>query len=318
MNPVRMLRHVLLLLSLAAFTASMATAQIASIGTDTHSIISARAAALGDSYSSEPFDAMIMYWNPAGLAHLRRQSLSLNSAIEQDDFDDRLLTENVTLPIPVIQDWGLGVGLTSTSVGSIPDESPLVGLNFSIFKFDIAAAKAVSPFISIGAGASVRLGNGGGRSITAFSGSLGVIYCPNALVSYSLAAQGFGNGVDFGVDENQHTTLNKSSLPRSVTAGLVARTPEKAIAQFTLTAEGVKVVDMSGIVYKGGFEGLVASFLALRLGYWVGPNTRAARYGAGLILGDFMLDYAIAPSKLEPRYQQFSLSYNLQRRVGRN
>ncbi|HUI66491.1 MAG TPA: hypothetical protein VL126_16725 [Bacteroidota bacterium] len=318
MNPLKMMNRPVFLALVAILTAPVAMAQIASLGSDTHQIISARAAALGDSYSSDAFDAMIMYWNPAGLTHLRRQSLSVNSAIEQDDFDDRLITENVTLPIPVVQDWGLGVGLTSTSVGSIPAGSPLQGLNFSIFRFDIAASTAVSPFISIGAGATVRLGSGGGRSITAFSGSIGAIYSPNAVVSYSLAAQGFGDGVDFGVDENQHTLLNKSNLPRSVVAGLLARTPEKSIAQFTLTAEGEKIVNESGIVYKGGIEGLATPFLALRLGYWVGPNTRAARYGAGLILGDFMLDYAIAPSRLEPRYQQFSLSYNLQRRTGKN
>jgi len=315
MKPLNNYNRLLLIALLSLATVPASCAQIASLGSDTHQIISARGAALGDSYSSDAFDAMIMYWNPAGLAHLRRQSLSVNSAIEEDDFDDRLITENVTLPIPVIQDWGLGIGLTSTSVGTIPAESPLQGLNFSVFKFDIAAAKALSPFISIGAGGQVRLGSGGGRSITAFSGSIGAIYAPNSIVSYSLAAQGFGDGVDFGVDENQHTILAKSSLPRSVVAGLLARTPEKSIAQITLTAEGEKIVGVSGIVYKGGIEALPVQFLALRVGYWVGPNTRAARYGAGLILGDFMLDYAIAPSQLEPRYQQFSLSYNLQRRT---
>jgi hypothetical protein len=109
----------------------------------------------------------------------------------------------------------------------------------------------------------------------------------------------------------------KTSGPKSAQIGATIRTHDPQYSRFTLSIAAEKLIDSTGLVYKGGIEALPFTFLVLRIGYWVGPDTRAARYGVGLILGDFLLDYTVAPSHLEPRFHQVSLSYDLQRRTGK-
>ena len=304
--------------ALTIFTAGavcLSHAQISTQNSEKHSIIGARAGALGDALVADYLDATSMYWNPATLVRTRRQALNANFAVEANEFRDLLFTENLTLPLPVAMNWGLGVGLTMTHVGEIVTDS-LKGLKFSILKIDLAGARGFGNFFSIGAGLAMRYAQGGGRQITAFSGTLGLFYIPNPVMSYGVSYQGLGEEVNFSVDNNT-TILGQAPMQQSLQLGVAVRVRHGDYSRFTLTVVSQKILKQTGILYKAGVEVLPTSFLALRLGYWAGSNSAAARYGVGLILGDFVVDYALAPSKLEPRYHQVSLSYNLQKRTGR-
>jgi hypothetical protein len=286
-------------------------AQISSEGSDTHSIISSRAAALGDPYVSEDLEPTVMYWNPAALVRLRRESLFTNFALELDDANDQLLTENITLPLPAAKGWGFGVGLTITHVGKTTIDGPLDGLAMSIFKVDAAAAAALGNAMSLGGALTLSYGEGGGKRIPVLSGSFGIFYAPDRVFSYGFALHGVGDRIDFGVQDGQ-TVVSNVSMLKSIESGLTVRSTEKEYQRYQLSIAAQKVFTHSGLTYKGGLEVLPVQFLALRGGYWVGPHSQAARFGAGLIFGSFFIDYAFAPNRLEPRYHQVSLSYDLQ------
>jgi hypothetical protein len=292
---------------------SAAMAQIASDNSDTHAIIGARAGGLGDSYVADEVEPMVMYWNPAALVKTGHQLLSLNTALEINEFNDKLLTENVTLPLRAARGWGFGLGVTLTHDASITDTSPLTGLDVSLFKFDAAIARSIDEALSFGGDLSVRYGKGGGSSATAFSGTFGLYYSPDPIFSYGVSLQGVGEGIDFTAEDGR-TVINKGTMLKSLQSGLTVRSFYRDMRVITLTMTVQKVFTHADLIYKGGIEVLPVPFLSLRIGYWVGPDSRAARYGGGLVLGDFVIDYAVAPSKFEPRFHQLSISYDLQPR----
>jgi hypothetical protein len=299
------------LLLLPALTTTVASAQISSENSDPYSIIGSRAGALADAYVADDYDAMVMYWNPAALVKSSHQFFSANAALEINEFDDKFMTENVTLPLPPLRGWGFGLGITMTQDAGISFTSPLVGLDISVVKFDVAVGRAIDEALSVGGDITLRYGKGGGKNATALEGTFGLYYAPNRVFSYGVSLQGVGSGIDFTAEDGQ-TILKAAPMLRSMQSGLTVRSFYREMRLVTMTMSVQKVFTHTDLVYKGGLEVLPVPFFALRIGYWVGPDSRAARYGAGLMLGDLVIDYSVAPSRFQPRFHQVSISYNLQ------
>ena len=287
-------------------------AQITSMNSDTHSIIGARAAAFADSYVSDHSDVGAMYWNPASLAFVTRATIVANYALERVYGSDNLMTENVVAPIPLDSDWKFAAGFTLSHVGRQGAiGSPLSGMSFHQYSIEAGLAKKLSPAFSLGVLVDGKYGRGSSIALGSATSSFGVFYSPIPGLSYGAVFQGVGWGIEYGV-VNGNTIPSRVKLDRSFQMGLSVSIPSRPGTEVVnLSLSNQKVLGVDGIVYKGGIEVIAMNFLALRSGYWVGPNTAAAKFGAGIFVGNFRFDYAASLSELEPRFHEVSLVYVL-------
>jgi hypothetical protein len=280
------------------------------MNSDKHYIIGARAAALADSYVADQSDVGAMYWNPASLAFIPRMSIVLNYALESVYGNDNTMTENVAVPISLESDWRLGLGFTFSHVGRQGTiGSPISGTNFRQYAFGAGLAKKLSPAFSFGVLVDTRYGKGSSIALGTIASSIGAFYSPFPGLSYGAVFQGVGWGIEYNVVGGS-TIPSRIKLDRSFQMGLslsIPSRPDKEIVMLTLSNQ--KILGVDGIVYKGGIEIIAMRFLVLRAGYWVGPETATAKFGGGVRVGRFRIDYAASLSELEPRFHQVSFVY---------
>lgn len=288
---------------------SHAGAQITSTVSDRHWVINARSAALADAYTANPRDVAAMYFNPASLSFLRQQSVIANYAIEKLDGRDNVMTENVTFPVVPLPDLTVGIGLSFSHVGFVSSDGPFAGFNFHRYVLDLGVSRLLSRPLSVGIAIGVPYVDGGGHSAVGFTSTLGMMYAPSRGLYYGIAyhAPGWQTEQDIVNGEN---SVRRIPLKHSLEIGIglhLPTTSDNYVASLVLGNE--KTFGENGLVYKGGVEVLPLQFLALRVGYWIGPNTVAGRYGVGFTFAGIDLGYAISPSSSEPRFHQLSLSY---------
>jgi hypothetical protein len=291
-----------------------ALSQLNSLNADTHAIIGARAAALGDAYASEAYDASTIYWNPAGLPYVFYTQVVASFASEKLPTNDILTTENVAVPLPRFGDWTFGLGGTLHQIGSLDSQSPLKGLKYSQVGFDVAVARVIIPALSVGGAIRARYAKNNYSSLWAASGSLGVFYAPQPGVTYGFIYQGMGSGINYPYYETTDVfDLRRGNIPRTFQAGLSMRYPQSPTEQqvVTICFTNQKIIGVSGLEYKMGVEVFPFPFLALRGGYWTGPVSSAAKIGGGIRLGSFQFDYAYAGSSQEPKFHQFTIAFTL-------
>ena len=294
-----------------AAVAPVVQAQITSQNSDMHTIISARAAALGDSYVSDAHDVSVMYWNPAGLSFLQRQSVVVNYALEEIEPNGDVMTENLAVPLPQIGVVNGGIGITVHHIGKLDDASPIAGSDFMVLGADVGLAATVARGFSLGGTFTARNGRLKSLSAWAFNSTVGAYYEPDPGISYGIAFQGAGDAIVFPYEAVSRPTSVGTVTPlHSLQIGLTMRYPWQPEQEpyLILTLANQKIFNESKLIYKGGIEWYAAGILALRIGYWIGPQTVAGKYGAGIRLSRLQVDYAISPSKFEPRFHQLSVA----------
>lgn len=285
--------------------------QISSQNVERHFIVNARAAALADAIVADATDISTMYWNPASLSFLNERTVVLNYSLERIHGRDNIMNENIAISLLQGEALGLGVGATYSHVGHIETGSPFGGYAFNQGSFDLAMALKLSRFFSLGLLSTIRKGKSGSQDVTAFSSSIGLMYFPSPEIIYGLSYQGIGDRIEYSLDATGlQTNPIKAKLSHSLQVGVTTRF--NALADrptLVLTSVSQKIFDINGIIYKAGVEAWPINFLALRIGYWVGTQTVAARYGGGLRFGEWQLDYAVSTTELEPQFHQVSISY---------
>jgi hypothetical protein len=250
-----------------------------------------------------------MYWNPASLVFAQNDVILANYALEKIYGNDNVMTENIVFPVSTPSDWNFGFGLTLSHAGivSIPDD-PNAGLNFRQYGLEVAVARRLNKFFSIGLITNSWYGKGSSLGLGAISTAVGAFYAPSPGVRYGAVYQGVGWGVDYGVVDGQ-TVPSRTTLSQSLQVGLSLSFPARVEKQFIVfTIANQKLFGVAGLVYKGGVEVIPVDALALRIGYWVGPESVAAKFGAGVLLGTLRIDYASSLTKLEPQFHQISVS----------
>ena len=293
------------------FAVESTYSQISSEGVERHFIVSARAASLADAIVADPSDANSMYWNPSLLSFLRERSLITNYSLERIRSRDAIMNEGLVVPIILEPGWVLGLGALYSHVGHIQEGGPLSGYDYRQGSSDIALSLAVARALSVGCIATIRLGRAGSKAITAMSSAFGMTYQPSPEMSYGLSFQGFGNSIEYLLDTaTSGTNPGLARLPQSLQLGVTLQFDAlKDRPTIAISVADQKVFGVKGHIYKGGLEVWPVRFLALRLGYWVGSQTVAARYGSGIRLGQWQVDYGVSTTELEPMYHQISLSY---------
>ncbi len=195
--------------------------------------ISARAAALGNSYFSETYDAMAMYWNPASIVFIQKLSVIENAAIGPSQ---AMFRDGLALPVWIGDDRAVAVGLQGNYYGdrwSNPDAA--------FHSLDVAVAQKISPTISVGALLNLRYSSVYQSSLWTGSGTLGAFYFPAPGISYGLAFKGLGWGTSFAAQDLVTSTQYLKNLPKSLAVGATIKFPsyyENPI--FTLSASDEK------------------------------------------------------------------------------
>jgi hypothetical protein len=297
---------------LAFLLAGAASAQLTRYNSDSHAIVGARSAALADAVTSQSVDASMLYFNPAALSYLMWTSVPVTAAIEDLGYQNYAVTANVVVPLPRYQNWTFAVGGTTHQFHQSGNASPLRGLSYSQNDLTGGFAYRIIPALSVGATIRAVGGQSAAKSLWAVSSSLGMMYGPQPGVAYGIVIQGLGNSVFYPYENpNDLNDIHAGASPRSITLGLSisfpTRTPEDPTLILALGNQ--KILGESGVIYKLAAEYWPISAVALRAGYWVGPVTVSAKYGAGVRLSMFQLDYAISPGTIEPRFHQLTLSY---------
>jgi hypothetical protein len=283
-------------------------AQIFTLYSSRPAPVGARAAGMGDAYAAEPYDATSMYWNPASVVFLQNRSVVFSHLLDQTING---MNENAAIPLWQLKGAAIAIGLTVNHVGKFGNTSS-VDFRVVQYGYDIAIAKEVIPTLSFGVGLGVRYGQTTLSNLWGISSSFGAFYSPSREITYGVTLSGVGSGILY-VSDRVTTTLSSENLPRTLQAAVSMRFPHTADETFlTISVANEKVFGVDGIRYQGGVEAYPVKFLALRWGYTYQQNLfSAARYGLGIRMRKFQLDYAISPSTLAERSYQFSLGFFL-------
>jgi hypothetical protein len=254
--------------------------------------LGARNVALASANMAEPHDISSIYGDPATIAFLENPSVVLN----QLQGNEGEMQENLAFPLVYDRSQMLAFGAELYTLGEFTSTSQ--ARRYAI-GYDIAFAQKVASTVSVGGSVSFRHGVIPQLSrANAASYTLGIDYVPNEDVSYGLALGGLGTGVEF-VNDNSIVTPVQVTLPRVLQVSAVMRFPtesslERPFLVMALASE--KAFGTPGVDYKGGLEYYPVRFLALRFGYVAGPVASGQRFGVGLRLGLFALDFAAYPA----------------------
>jgi len=266
----------------------------------------ARANAFAGAYTTETHDVSSMYWNPAATAYLENSSVLWDYYM---DWDAKMRQELIAVPFLPTFNSVLSIGATASQF-RFTDEFDAV-YNTLSYGIDAAFAIRVIPTFSIGVFGSGKQATLGNEALTVFTSSIGLLYKPGPEVSYGITYNGVGNIFET-VLENGMPALKKTRAPKNLQIGLTLNFPSsKSQRDVTLAIANDKTFGERGVRYNGALEWCVTRFFDLRIGYVVAPGYGGTKYGAGINFGGVKADYAISPSKITNRFQEFTFSFDL-------
>lgn len=254
--------------------------------------IGARPSAMGEASVSLHSDVTAAYWNPAGLAKIRRiQCAAMYSEAVKDAF-----LSFFGLAVPV-KGWGTyevsGVVLFIDPLPVTDGSGNTLGnLRWTDWAFALSYGKEVIRSLSFGLGLKViqRIESDpifGTTKGTAYSGDFGFIY------EFPFA-QGLNLGFSFlnvGNKLQMKGEIKKDDLPRTMKLGLSYNRGPWIIA-----GDINKILNDRWRIHIGG-EHKFKDTIFLRFGYYEKDgNVRGATYGMGIKLKNYQFDWANVPA----------------------
>ena len=295
----------LLVVMLVLFFAKIGFGQTASEVTVEPSPVGARAGALGDAYAGDPYDVMSMYANPASLAFLRHPSVVVNSELQHGS---QYLDNYVAFPVLIGQDMVAAAGINGGYFGQLWHS-----LYFAHHGIDAGWAVKLSSSLSVGGLLNAQYGVTADAQMLATSGSLGMLYFPEPEISYGLALRGFGWGMTFAQNETGASLDYKKDIPRILEMGVTWRYPAMYDQPVVIMSFATgKIFGSTNLSRNAGIEIYPFRFVALRFGVSVQPSQATERFGVGINLAGFRLDYALLPGTSGARFHQLSISIPLE------
>ena len=265
--------------------------------------LGARAAALADAYTADAFDVGSMYWNPGSLSFLRKTSILVN---HRHEWTNSAFNEIVATPIIMARNQVFALGVQVTHLGHITSPS---NFQFIQYGLDMGYSINILPTLSVGMLMGIRFGKTETSSLSAVTTTVGIFYYPTPALSYGAVFSGIGSGIKYSYDGVKSYLELDKRLPRSLELGGSMRFPSTAnlpIVTLSLSSEKFYLTDE--IRYKGGLEGYVLSFLAVRIGYVRGLTGQGARYGLGILTDRFQVNVAVKPGDSADRFDELSIS----------
>lgn len=248
----------------------------------------ARAAAMGNAFTSVSDDATAAYWNPAGLTQVKKVELALmqNSGLVDTTYQyagAAFPRNDSTVALSIYrQDYG---SIERYTANDDRDGSFDAGSMAASFSFGKKASEA----LSWGLTAKLIQESIESEKASGFAGDIGILYKTDA-ANFGFAVQHIGSGMKF--------VQERGSLPQTIRGG-VSRSffQEKLLGALEIS----KANDNDATLHSG-LEYSVSNLLTLRGGYQVTPGNDLGvtgltniSAGFGMQLNRFNLDYAFLP-----------------------
>lgn len=253
---------------------------------------------MGNAFVALSDDASAIYWNPAGLAILRKKEIHLQHA---EQFGGSVNHDVFTLGLP-FRHGGFGIGVVRLGIDDIaltdledpsrplgPDNRPVISrrVGATDYTLHVAYARAIRPNAKLGATAKFIRRNLGQGSGSGFAFDLGLLYAPHPYLKMgALLHNATRTRIAFD-------TGARDRISPSLVLGAASTLPV-AVLNSTVTGSISLHVgeDKSAIeAYQGvrlGLEYWLKHRVALRMGMQDGHLT----FGTGLQTRRFSLDLA--------------------------
>jgi hypothetical protein len=266
---------------------------------------SARSMALGGAFVALADDSSAVDWNPAGLALLTDQEVSLH----HQSWLDGVIQEKAFYATPWPGYGAMGYGLTYVNWGDFEQRDftgALTGsFNDNALGASVAWGKEWMPGLSLGLGLDGLQENLGGASSVLVGGQAGVLWFPNPLLTAGLA---------FSEGGGQEST---ATYPWTLKTGVALHLGDGPSR--VALAGGINVAAGSLALVPVGVEWTFQGLLALRAGYQQSLASRqidglqGLTAGAGFSFKNFTLDYGVQFFGELGSSQRASLAYHFGR-----
>lgn len=270
--------------------------------------IGARALALGGACVGDPRDPTALFWNPGGLDHLERKSVTTFYA----NLVWGASLQSVGFVLPTRNLGTLGFGFARIGIGGAPGRSahnePEGTFGFQQEEFLVSYGKQIFSWLSVGVTGKLERQELAGFTASSLGGDAGLL-CTLPFDNFLLRDLRFGVSVCNLISPHLRLTRAEGEvaagaerLPAMVRAGLAR------VVRTTGNGSGVVVhfdVDKSDNVpmqFHLGSEYLFRGMAMLRAGL----NNGAPSFGAGLVYSSFQIDYSygwLADRDLDPTHR---------------
>ena len=274
-------KAILIAAILISFSVEAAAAGAGSAAGDFLNIgVGAKAAALGGAMTARAEGVEAIYWNPAGLAGIKRPEASFSHTLWA--FETSHTSASFALPLDEKTALGLLVNYFSAGTMDKVDNTGLADGTFTAGNLSAAISYSMKITDSIPAGISAKYISSSidDASGSAFAADLGIKYILNNDLT-------FGAGV-FNVGTNLKHSIVEEALPMNIKAGLLWKIYGATISlDGLLPSAGRKNISAGAeYVFSLGTDSLIAA----RAGY---DRILGFSAGAGFALGNLNFDYAI-------------------------
>jgi hypothetical protein len=222
------------------------------------------------------------------------------------------MEENVAIPLFLRRGEVVGIALSVNHVGYATTS---FDTKFKVMQYgyDVSYARRLTSTLSLGGTLHVRYAKSEDDKLWGLSSAIGFYYFPAPSVSYGLSVTGIGKGIKY-IYDGVTTRLNDEVIPRSIHAGMTFRWPSALGSPrfLTVNVEAEKNMEVSQVMYYGGFEIIPSPFAALRIGYFgVSDGPDFPSYGVTIGMSGWKLDIGATPSSQSPQVYQATLSVPL-------
>jgi len=265
-----------------------------------------RTLAMGSAGFSDIENVGSMYSNPATLNFLRHPGVM---ALHRHHWINHVRDDVIAARV-FNNNWlAIGIGASLTHAGLI---DPRFNMELTQYGIDFAISTKPEDFLSAGVSASYRSGTASDSSVAGYWFSMGVLYSPGGGLSYGLAISGMGRAIAYAFEPSLNRTVVSQGpeVMPAIDVGASFIFPARGSPpSFFVSSSARRIFKTRETEYRIGAEGIIMRFVALRIGY-LSRTEDEVRYGIGIMLSRFRLDYTIMPRKDRDRYDQLALRYN--------
>lgn len=257
--------------------------------------VGSRATALGESYVALGEDIFSSYWNPAGLAKIKKAEFGFMHSVVPIN----ILLEFVSFGYPLKKVGFFGL----SGFFHIPESVPLTDNTGQVigevkwlnYVLTLSYARRIYKSFSFGLNLKmVEMRESdpifGGTKGTAYAGDLGILYeTPVKDLDFGFALLNYGNKLQMEGE------TKKDDLPRTVRMGLAYKLAFGKIGQLILSVDQNKVRGDRWRIGAGSEVNLL-EIIFLRFGYYdKRGNLYGTTYGVGFRLKNYEFDYTNLP-----------------------
>jgi len=237
--------------------------------------VGAKATAMGGAFTALANDATALYWNPAGLAQLKKAEFSAT----YNSWFQGISQGYLSLAFPALKGT-LAMGTNYVDMGKLEgrDENGKKTGDFKASDIQASLGYAFGKKVMFGFSAGALKDTLKDSTKTTFLGTAGILFKPGSNFSLGIAYQNVGQ------------KLGDSPLPVTLRGGVGVR-----LSNFTLSLDVVSPNDNDSY-FCGGAEFSLGSLIVLRAGYTSAQDIGEG-YSAGIGFNSptLSVDYAYVP-----------------------